>query len=263
MIIRKGDRGEEVKKIQSSLGLTADGIFGSGTEEAVKQFQKQNNLDVDGLVGPSTLDMLLEEPEAENINLSSLSGHVPDSVIEELPKTMETFKINTKLRLAHFLSQVAHESGNFKFIEENLNYSDKALLAVFGKYFDEELAEEYHRQPEKIANRVYANRMENGNEDSGEGWKFRGRGYIQLTGKHNYSLFNEYVDEDVIETPDTVSEQYPLLSAGWFWFENGLNRVADTGSDDEVVKKITRRVNGGYNGLEDRLHHFKEFLGLI
>jgi len=216
MLIRKGDRGDEVKKVQAALGLTADGIFGSGTEEAVKEFQTKHGLSADGIVGPNTLDMMLEEPEVVDIDLSKLEG------------------------------------------------PDKALRAVFGKYFKtDELATEYARQPEKIANRVYASRMSNGDEESGDGWKYRGRGYIQLTGKHNYSLFNESVDDDVVESPELVKEKYPLLSAAWFWSSNGLNRLADGGSTDEVVTKVTKRVNGGTIGLEDRIKHFHEYYELL
>lgn len=198
------------------------------------------------------------------MNLDKLKGHVPDNVLDQIQDTIDRFEINTPLRLAHFLSQVGHESGNFKHTVENLNYSDKALRAVFGKYFTtDELAQEYARQPEKIANRVYANRMDNSDETSGDGWKFRGRGYIQLTGKHNYSKFNEFVEDNIIDNPDLVAEKYPLLSAGWFWHANSLNAIADQGSDEETVKKVTKRVNGGHIGLEDRLKHFGEFYGLL
>lgn len=264
MLIRKGDKGEDVKKVQSALGLSADGHFGSGTEEAVKEFQRKNGLTPDGIVGPNTLDMMLEEPEGVDIDLSKLDGHIPSEVVAQIPDTMKTFNIHTPLRLAHFLAQCGHESAGFKATEENLNYSDKALRAVFGKYFtSDELAQEYARQPEKIANRVYANRMDNGDEESGDGWKYRGRGYIQLTGKHNYSKFNEVVEDDVVETPELVKDKYPLLSAAWFWSSNGLNRLADGGSDEETVTKITKRVNGGTIGLEDRLKHFKEYYQLL
>ena len=264
MLIRKGSKGEQVKQIQEALGQHPDGIFGSGTEEAVKEFQRKNGLSADGIVGPNTLDMMLEEPESVEIDLSKLEGHIPSEVIEQIPQTMETFKIHTPLRLAHFLAQCGHESAGFKATEENLNYSDKALRAVFGKYFpNDELAQEYHRQPEKIANKVYANRMDNGDEESGDGWKYRGRGYIQLTGKHNYSKFNESVEDDVVENPELVKEKYPLLSAAWFWSSNGLNRLSDMGSSEEVVTKVTKRVNGGTIGLEDRIKHFKEYFDLI
>lgn len=263
MILKRGSSGQEVKRVQEALGLNADGIFGSGTEQAVRAFQEKNGLGADGIVGPNTFSMMVPEVSAENINLSKLSGHIPAEVISQIPDAINSFKIHTSLRLSHFLAQVAHESGNFKFKVENLNYGSKALLAVFGKYFNEETAAEFERKPESIANIVYANRMDNGDTESGEGWKFRGRGYIQLTGKRNYSLFNEFVQDDVLSNPDLVADKYPLLSAAWFWSSNNLNSLADLGSDEDVVKKITRRVNGGYHGLEDRLHHFKEYYGLL
>jgi len=263
MIYREGSRGEEVKQIQQALGIGDDGIFGAGTTRAVKEFQEANGLSVDGLVGPNTFSLLTTPVEKETIDLSKLSGHVPEVVIGQIPLAIDTFDIFTSLRLSHFLAQVAHESGNFNHTVENLNYSSKALLAVFGKYFDEKTAEQFHRKPEEIANVVYANRMDNGDTNSGDGWNFRGRGYIQLTGRRNYTLFNEYVEDDIVSSPDLVSDKYPLLSAAWFWGSNNLNLLADQGSEEDVVKKITRRVNGGYHGLEDRLHHFNEFYGLL
>lgn len=204
------------------------------------------------------------------MNLTRLENRLPSNVLEELPSVIEKFEINTKDRLANFLAQTAHESGNFRFTEENLNYSSKALIAVFGKYFTLDLAEEYHRKPINIASRIYANRMGNGDEISQEGWKYRGRGFIQLTGKKNYILFNNFVPEDVVTNPDIVSDEYPLLSAGWFWFVNDLNTLADLcehykalDSKHMIVKRITRRVNGGYHGLQDRTQYFNEFYSLI
>jgi putative chitinase len=194
------------------------------------------------------------------MHISNLNGIIPVNVIEQLPDTMNRFQINTPLRLAHFLAQCAHESGNFKFTVENLNYSAQALMSVFRKYFPTEaLASQYARQPQKIANFVYANRMGNGSPESGEGFGFRGRGYIQLTGKTNYSLFNEFVEEDIIKNPDLVATKYPLLSAGWFWDTNKLNAIADRGASEEVVTAVTRRVNGGTNGLADRIFKFNQF----
>jgi putative chitinase len=263
MLIKKGSKGDDVKRVQRALGLSADGIFGSGTEKSVKEFQSKKGLVADGIVGPSTLAMMIEEPDVQEMDLSKLKGHIPDEVIEQIPETIETFKIHTPLRLAHFLAQCGHESAGFKATEENLNYSSKALQAVFGKYFNEETAEEYHRKPEMIANKVYANRMDNGDEQSGDGWKYRGRGYIQLTGKHNYSKFNESVEDDVVEKPELVKEKYPLLSAAWFWSSNNLNRLSDLGSSDDIVTKVTKRVNGGTIGLEDRIKHFHEYYQLI
>lgn len=198
------------------------------------------------------------------MDASKLKGHVPDSVIEQVPMIAEKFGINTIARLAHFLSQAGHESGGFKITTENLNYSAKGLRGIFGKYFPtDEIAAQYERKPEKIANKVYANRMGNGDEASGEGYKFRGRGFIQLTGKENYTSFDKTVDDDILANPDLVATKYPLASAAWFWNKNGLNAIADTGVTDDVATKITKRVNGGTIGLDDRLKHFHEFHTLL
>jgi len=198
------------------------------------------------------------------MNLEKLKGVIPDKVFDELQTTSIKFEINTVLRMSHFLSQCAHESGNFKATEENLNYSSASLLKVFGKYFTKEQSLEYERKPEKIGSRVYANRMGNGDENSKEGYKYRGRGYIQLTGKNNYITFSKSIDEkDLIDKPELVATKYPLLSAGWFFKKAGLNEISDKGSSDETVKAVTKRVNGGYNGLEDRLKYFKKFYDIL
>jgi putative chitinase len=168
------------------------------------------------------------------------------------------------LRLAHFLAQCGHESGGFRATQENLNYSAKGLNGIFRKYFPTEAAAaSYARQPEKIASKVYANRMGNGTEASKEGFKFRGRGYIQLTGKENYTSFGKSINEDICSNPDKVASSYALLSAAWFFNKNGLHRIADEGSSDTVVTKITKRVNGGTIGLADRIKHFKEYYALL
>jgi putative chitinase len=198
------------------------------------------------------------------MDLNKLKGHVPDSVIAQLPDTMVKFELNTPLRLAHFLAQAGHESGGFKAVTENLNYGAKGLRGVFGKYFPTDAkALEYERKPEKIANLVYGNRMGNGAESTGEGFKFRGRGYIQLTGKANYEAFDKVVSEDLISNPDLVSTKYPLLSAAWFFHKNGLHKIADEGATEAVVTKVTKRVNGGTIGLADRLKHFNEYYNLL
>ena len=198
------------------------------------------------------------------MDLSRLKGHIPDSVIGQIPEVMQKFGVNTPLRLAHFLAQCGHESGGFRLTQENLNYSAKGLMGIFKKYFPTlELANAYARKPEKIANRVYGNRMGNGPEASGEGFKFRGRGFIQLTGKQNYAAFDATVPESIIDNPDLVATKYPLASAAWFWSKNGLNAIADQGSSTEVVTKCTKRVNGGTIGLADRIKHFKEYHDLL
>jgi putative chitinase len=198
------------------------------------------------------------------MNLDKLKGIIPDEVLSQIPQTMEKFAINTPLRLAHFLAQCGHESGNWKFKVENLNYSAQALQSVFRKYFpDEATSAQYARKPEMIANKVYANRMANGDEVSGDGWRFRGRGYIQLTGRQNYTSFDKVVDEDVLTYPDLVAEKYPLLSAAWFWDSNKLNALADKGSTDADITAITKRVNGGTHGLEDRISKFRRYYTIL
>jgi putative chitinase len=198
------------------------------------------------------------------MNTDKLKGHIPDTVLAQIPEVAAKFQINTPLRLAHFLAQCGHESGGFKLVNENLNYSADGLKKIFPKYFAQAgLAEQYARQPEKIASRVYGGRMGNGDEASKEGFKFRGRGYIQLTGKSNYTEFDKFVDENILENPDLVATKYPLLSAAWFFHKNGLNAIADKGADDATVTSVTKRVNGGTIGLPDRIKHFKEYYSLL
>jgi len=181
-----------------------------------------------------------------------------------LPDTMAKFEINTPLRLSHFLAQAGHESGNFKLVKENLNYSAAGLMGTFKKYFPTQvLADSYARKPEKIANKVYGGRMGNGDEASGDGAKFCGRGYIQLTGKNNYQEFFKSMELDVNSDPTIVASEYALASAAWFWSKNGLNKLADGGATEAVVTSITKRVNGGTIGLDDRIKHFKEFYALV
>ena len=279
MLLKLGTEGEDVKKLQIKLGVDPIGKFGPKTEAAVKAWQSANGLTPDGIVGPSTWAKLMGESKISSptvitepapvanigsLKLEKLKGHIPDAVIAQIPDTASKFNINTPLRLAHFLAQCGHESGGFKVTSENLNYSAKGLMGIFKKYFPtEQLAESYQRQPQKIANKVYASRMDNGNEASGDGFKFRGRGYIQLTGRANYTAFGKAINEDIANNPDVVSGKYALLSAAWFWSKNGLNNLADGGSTDTVVTTITKRVNGGTIGLADRIKHFKEYYHLL
>ena len=196
--------------------------------------------------------------------IEKLNGKLPQAVLNELPLVMEKFGISNSNRLAHFLSQVAHESGNFKLVNENLNYSSKGLMAIFKKYFPTEaLATAFERKPEKIANKVYGSRMGNGDEASGEGYKFRGRGYIQLTGKDNYKAFSDFIGEDCVANPDLVATKYPLTSAAFFFHKNKLWDICDKGHSHDVVTAVTKRVNGGTIGLQDRINHFEEYNNLL
>ena len=195
--------------------------------------------------------------------LAALKGHIPDSVVSQIPDTATKFNITTPLRLSHFLAQCGHESGGFKALVENLNYGSKGLLGTFPKYFNLTTATQYERKPEMIASKVYGGRMGNGPESTKDGWKFRGRGYIQLTGKDNYTAFDKFVTENIIESPDLVATKYPLMSAAWFFDKNGLWAVCDKGATTEVVTSVTKRVNGGVIGLADRIKHFNEYYSLL
>jgi len=185
--------------------------------------------------------------------LTKLKSKIPIQVVNELESVMREFNISNPFRLAHFLAQTAHESGNFKHIRENLNYSAEGLIKVFPKYFSKETALWYARKPEAIANVVYGNRMGNGDKNSGDGWRFRGRGYLQLTGKINYKAFGDYIGVDLITNPDLVATKYPLTSAAWFFEKNKLWDVCDQGLHQDIVKQVTKRVNGGTIGLADRI----------
>jgi putative chitinase len=278
MLLKKGDNNENVKLMQEKLGISpAITNFGPKTEAAVKEFQAKHGLTADGVVGPKTWEMIMGQSGVSiapvqsapiapvgGLKLDKLKGHIPDAVIQMIPDTAAKFQINTPLRLAHFLAQCGHESGGFRVTQENLNYSAKGLAGIFRKYFPSEAAAApYARQPQKIANKVYANRMANGSEASGDGYKFRGRGYIQLTGRDNYTQFGKAIGEDIASNPDVVSSKYALLSAAWFWSKNGLNKLADGGASDTTVTSITKRVNGGTIGLADRIKHFKEYYHLL
>jgi putative chitinase len=278
MLLRKGDNNENVKLMQQKLGIEpAVTNFGPKTEAAVKAWQAAHGLDADGIVGDKTWAMIMAEGQSVptpvetpipqstgGLKLEKLKGHIPDAVIAMIPAVTQKFQIDSALRLAHFLAQCGHESGGFRLTKENLNYSAKGLNGIFKKYFPTlQSALPYERKPEKIANKVYGGRMGNGPEASGDGAKFCGRGYIQLTGKDNYTAFGKSIGEDVCANPQVVAEKYALLSAAWFFNKNGLHKMADGGATDAVVTSITKRVNGGTIGLADRIKHFKEYYHLL
>ena len=275
MLLKKGSNSNDVKKLQEKLGLAADGIFGAGTETKVKEWQAANGLAADGIVGdgtwskmfggvaPSVIKEDVVIAKAGPLNIDKLKGHIPDAVIAQIPETAAKFNITSNLRLAHFLAQCGHESGGFKAVSENLNYSADGLKKIFPKYFPGNLAESYARNPEKIASKVYGGRMGNGDESTKEGFKFRGRGYIQLTGKANYTNFAKFIGEDTVANPDLVATKYPLASAGFFFDSNKLWAICDKGADDATVTAVTKRVNGGTIGLVDRIKHFKEYYNLL
>jgi putative chitinase len=192
-------------------------------------------------------------PKVKNI------GDWYSAMIDALPQ----YEINTVERVSAFIAQCAHESGGFTLLQENLNYGAKGLTGTFHKYFPTEAdAKPYERQPEKIANRVYANRMGNGDEHSGEGWKYRGRGLIQLTGKDNYRRFSHaaFDDDTILDNPDLLMEPYYALhSACWFWNDKMLNDYADT----QDLVTMTKKINGGTIGLDDRIHHYNHVVEVL
>ena len=274
-MLKIGSTGEDVKKLQSKLGLTPDGVFGPGTEKEVKKWQTKNGLTADGIIGQKSWGKLFGDtksivkedvviiPTTSGLNINKLRGHIPDTVLSQIDETANKFRITSNLRLAHFLAQCAHESGNFRVTSENLYYSADGLKKIFSKYFPGNLSESYAKQPEKIASRVYGGRMGNGDESTKEGFKFRGRGYLQTTGKENYRLLGQFLKEDLISNPDLVATKYPLASAAYFFDANALWSVCDKGADDKTVILVTKRVNGGTNGINDRLKHFKEYYRLL
>jgi putative chitinase len=279
MLLKLGSTGEDVVKLQNKLGVDPIGKFGPKTEAAVKAWQSNHGLTADGIVGDGTWVKLFNEGTVSaptvitepapiksvgGLKLEGLRGHIPDAVIAQIPDTAAKFEINTPLRLAHFLAQCGHESGGFRLTKENLNYSAKGLNGTFKKYFPTlDSAVPYERKPDKIANKVYGGRMGNGPEASGDGAKFCGRGYIQLTGKDNYTAFGKSINEDMSANPEKVASSYALLSAAWFFNKNGLHKMADGGAGVDTVKAITKRVNGGYIGIDDRIKHFNEYYKLL
>jgi len=200
-----------------------------------------------------------------NLTLDQLKQMVKNPHIdhwhEVLDQLLPDYDINTPLRVAHFIAQCAHESGNFVFIKENLNYGAPGLMKTFKRYFPtQELAQQYAKQPEKIANRVYANRMGNSDEASGDGWRYCGRGLIQLTGRDNYTFFAGSLGISVEDASEYLATfEGAAQSACWYWEQNNLNRFADAND----VKGLTRAINGGYIGLEDRQKHTEHALHVL
>ena len=279
MLLRVGSTGDEVKKLQELLGVDVIGKFGPKTEAAVKGWQAAHGLTPDGVVGDATWAKMfapkeeaptptpVAQPVVQNstFKLDRLKGHVPQAVIDQIPDTAARFGITTTLRLAHFLAQTSHETGGFRLFTENLNYGSKGLLSIFPKYFKTiEKANSYQRNPEKIANLVYANRMGNGDEKSGDGWKHRGRGALQTTGKSNYQDFANFMKmPEIMSNPDLVATKFALASAGFFFKKNNLWPICDRGSDKSTVISLRKRVNGGLIGIDDVQKHFNHFYHLL
>jgi putative chitinase len=237
MLLKIGSTGEDVKKLQEKLGVdagSAAGTFGPKTEAAVKTWQKANGLLDDGIVGPKTWELMfpLVIPESP-FKLKNLVGHIPGDVIVQIPDTAAKFNITNTLRLTHFLAQCAHESGNWRY------------------------------RTELASGAAYEGRKDLGNTQAGDGVKFKGRGYIQLTGRANYKSFSNFVGVDCVANPELVATTYPMMSAAFFFNSNNLWTICDRGATDDIITLVTRRVNGGTNGLADRLKHFKEYYPLL
>jgi putative chitinase len=287
-VLKQGSTGPEVTALQiqlKTLGFDpkgADGNFGPGTKSALIAFQKSKGLQPDGAAGPLTMVALglsvvgsnTGQPSSDTsssptsavilnapgLNLAGLAGHLPAAVIAQIPETASKFGITTNLRLAHFLAQCALESNRFKATVENLNYSAPRLLKVFPKYFKGVDPAPYAGNPVKIGNRVYASRMGNGNEASGDGFRFRGRGYIQLTGRNNYTSFSNFIGEDCVANPDLVATTYPLASAAFFFNSNNIWPICDKGANDATVTAVSTRVNGlNPHAVPERIQFFKEY----
>jgi putative chitinase len=181
----------------------------------------------------------------------------PEAWVSAMNEVFPKYGIDSNNRIAAFIAQCGHESGGWTVFSENLFYGVSALESLFGKYFSKagRNAADFAKKPEKIANVIYASRMGNGNTESGDGWKYRGRGPIQLTGKSNYASFSKDMGVDVVTNPDLVStdKKIALMSAIWFWNKNSLNALADTGD----IKAMTKKINGGYIGLQDRIKHYQ------
>lgn len=200
------------------------------------------------------------------LTVSQLKQMVPgithaDHWIEAFDQLLPDYEINTPKRIAAFIAQCAHESGGFRFLKENLNYKAESLMKTFPKYFsDRDTANAYAKQPVKIANRVYANRMGNGDEASGDGYRYCGRGLIQLTGKTNYDWFAASLEISATEASEYLETfEGAAQSACWFWESNNLNVEADAGD----IKKMTKKINGGYIGLDDRIKHYEHALHIL
>jgi putative chitinase len=198
-------------------------------------------------------------------SLQEKIGLTPDGAFgkDTLTKSMAHYKMS-KERAAHFFAQTAHETGNFKTFTENLNYSADGLLKIFGKYFNDSTAKQCERNPEKIANIVYANRMGNGDASSGDGWKYRGRGALQLTGKVNYQALADYLKApQIMKDPDLVATEYAFESAMFFFEKNKLWEICDKGVDDITITALTKKINGGTHGLEDRKEKTIKYRGYL
>lgn len=264
MLLNTGSQGEDVKKVQRHLNMQETGMYCAKTKEQVKAWQLAHGLSPDGIVGENTWRKLCSAATHQTtsqhtqIEWGALKGIVPEHILIESQDKILYPELSDIFRFCHFFSQCDYESGNFKMTEENLNYSAKGLIKTFPKHFDDRTSEEYAHQPIRIASRVYAGRLQNGDEKSGDGWAYRGRGYIQLTGKVNYEKFANFIHEDTVANPDLISTKYPLMSAYFFFTVHDIWKYCDNTSN-EAIKKITKIINGGTNGLPERIRLFNDY----
>jgi putative chitinase len=279
MLLKKGSTGDDVKKLQEKLGLGADGTFGSGTEAAVKKWQSDNGLTADGIVGEGTWSKMFGSVVTEtapivsggSLDLNKLKGKIPQSIFDILPEAFEKYSINTPLRASHFLGQIAHESGDFTIKTESMNYSTPSrIVDIWPSRFNldgsgsKKDANKYIKNQELLAEAVYGGRM--GNNDAGDGFRFRGGGFLQLTGKEAYQGYAKYLGKTVGETADLLRSEnkYAMDAACWEYVVNmKLNTVADQGMNDDVIKVISKKINGGYIGLDDRKLKCKKYYSIL
>ena len=277
MQLEIGSTSSDVKQLQTKLGLTPDGIFGHNTETAVKKYQLENNLIVNGIVGNETWNKMFTKTNdtilvnnTTEFKLDNIKEFLPEAIINQLPLVIKTFKIDTNCKLAHFLAQTSWESNGFKSLEENLNYTAEGLCKTFSDYFHNiEKANQYAHNPKAIANHVYANRLGNGDEASGDGWNYRGRGGIDTTGKYNYQILQKYLKDntvdyldDVVVNPDLVSSKYPLVSAAMFFNQRDIWQLC-VGVSDQAITNVTRKINPALLALNKRTELLTRFYNAL
>ena len=269
MILKIGSNNEDVEKLQKYLGLNPDGDFGSKTEKAVKDWQTKNGVIADGIVNESVWNKM-GFVESSDV-YSKLKNAIPDRIFNIIKEPFNKYEVNSALRISHFLGQLTHESGDFSIKTESLYYTTpQRIVDVWPSRFNldgsngKKNANNYIKNEEKLASAVYEGRM--GNIKANDGFIFRGAGFLQLTGKDAFVGYSKYINKDIEETANLIrtNDSYALDCALWEYCINmKLNKIADTGMSDDIIKKITRVINGGYIGLEDRIKKVNKFYALL
>lgn len=259
MNLKTGDTGSNVLQLQRYLKVQpVTGYYGTITMAAVKTWQAHNKFPQTGNVSDLMWEAMFPSTR-KRLDLNKLKGIIPDKVIAQLTKALPRIKNPSILVMSHFIAQCMVESMNFTKTRENLNYSEEGLYETFNKYFPTlSMAELYAHQPEKIANRVYANRMGNGSPESGDGWKFRAAGYIGTTGRTNFYRLSKYLAVDVISNPELVATAYPLEAALFYFTDANIWPVCEEGSSISTTTKVRKLVNGGTIGLDDAIAYFNK-----